>query len=105
MRKSRISSGKQAKLVEHFVAGTMARAAGLWFFRHDFAITPVINQRAMHAGGFARGKTSAAQRPPNNGGKGLFSLSGFLCFHGLVFSSLKLSPELSYTVHISASGL
>jgi len=30
MRKSRISSGKQAKLVEHFVAGTTARtAAGL----------------------------------------------------------------------------
>src|SRR5712675_2504466 len=30
MRKSRLSSGKQAKLVEHFVAGTTARtAAGL----------------------------------------------------------------------------
>jgi transposase len=30
MRKSRISSGKQAKLIEHFVAGTTARtAAGL----------------------------------------------------------------------------
>jgi len=28
MRKSQIGSGKQAKLIEHFVAGTTARTAG-----------------------------------------------------------------------------
>src|SRR5712672_673465 len=61
MRKSRLSSGKQAKLIEHFVAGTTARtAAGLvrvnkttaayYFHRLRELISRAIAEAAPFAG-------------------------------------------------------
>ena len=80
-------------------------AAGSGFFCHHLARAPNINRRTMSTGGFARDHARSPQCPANRSRKSFVPRFAVLRFQVLVSSSCGLSPELSYTVHASASGL
>ena len=77
-------------------------ARRLRFFGDDFAIAPDVNRCAMHSRGFARNTGGTAESTANGCGK--WSQTFRFSFHGPCSFSTGSLPELSYTVHASASG-
>jgi hypothetical protein len=74
-------------------------------FRHDFAVAPDVNGRAMGTGDLPRHQCGAAESA-TGARERIFWLSTVVSrLHLFASNNRGLSPELSYTFHASASGL
>ena len=82
------------------IARTSSQTLGL--FRHDFSVSPDINRRAVHAGGFAGDLRSPAQSAPDLGCKFFSIACSVYRLHSFFSIRTGLSLELSYTVQALA---
>ena len=63
------------------------------FFGDDFAVSPNVDRRAVHAGGLARDFGGTAQRAAHRSGKFLAGHGSGSSFHGDRSSNLGMLPE------------
>src|SRR5437588_10196875 len=74
--------------------------------RHNLAVFPHVERRAVHARSLLRILSRTAQGTPDSSGKAQWStcLRSRFRLHGLFSNSRGARPELSYTAQLSAKG-